>query len=278
MSDLYTQVVNSPPGRMIAGRVGLPQPTQLERHEPGAPVVAGAVLSGGAPRGRLGKRIEQAAGRRSARAKPETSDCPGQGARLRRHRHRRLDRAGRAAALLPPQREAGAALRPRRRARHAPGRPAAAGGDRAAGPGGLHPLARQGDRPRHRRAAGLRRRGRRGGDRLDPALPALAPLGLRLRPGDRGRQGGDEDARGRLGAPARRQGGAGHRRLARHRRGDRHHPAPRRRRARPARRAGALRRPRPRSPRGSAPRRSSSTSPTPTRRCRSPRRSPTAST
>ncbi len=75
MSDLYTQVVNSPPGRMIAGRVGLPQPTQLERHEPGAPVVSGAVLSGGAPRGRLGKRVEQVLGDAGA-AKPETSSSP----------------------------------------------------------------------------------------------------------------------------------------------------------------------------------------------------------
>ncbi len=75
MSDLYTQVVNSPPGRMIAGRVGLPQPTQLERHQPGAPVVSGAVLSGGAPRGRLGKRIEQVLGDAGA-AKPETSSSP----------------------------------------------------------------------------------------------------------------------------------------------------------------------------------------------------------
>jgi 3-oxoacyl-[acyl-carrier protein] reductase len=75
MSDLYTQVVNSPPGRMIAGRVGLPQPAKLERHEPGAPVVSGAVLSGGAPRGRLGKRLEQVLGEAGA-AKPETSSSP----------------------------------------------------------------------------------------------------------------------------------------------------------------------------------------------------------
>jgi 3-oxoacyl-[acyl-carrier protein] reductase len=60
---------------MIAGRVGLPQPTQLERHEPGAPVVSGAVLSGGAPRGRLGKRVEQVLGDVGA-AKPETSSSP----------------------------------------------------------------------------------------------------------------------------------------------------------------------------------------------------------
>ena len=75
MSDLYTQVVTSPPGRMIAGRVGLPQPTQLERHEPGALVIAGAVLSGGAPRGRLAKRIEQVLGNAGA-AKPETTGAP----------------------------------------------------------------------------------------------------------------------------------------------------------------------------------------------------------
>ena len=75
MSDLYTQVVNSPPGRMIAGRVGLPQPTQLERHQPGAPVIAGTVLSGGAPRGRLGRRIEQVLGNVGA-AKPETTGAP----------------------------------------------------------------------------------------------------------------------------------------------------------------------------------------------------------
>jgi 3-oxoacyl-[acyl-carrier protein] reductase len=60
---------------MIAGRVGLPQPTKLERHEPGAPVVSGAVLSGGAPRGRLGKRVEQVLGDAGA-AKPETSSSP----------------------------------------------------------------------------------------------------------------------------------------------------------------------------------------------------------
>ena len=57
---------------MIAGRVGLPQPTQLERQETGAPVISGAVLSGGAPRLRLGKRLEQVLGEIGA-AKPETS-------------------------------------------------------------------------------------------------------------------------------------------------------------------------------------------------------------
>jgi 3-oxoacyl-[acyl-carrier protein] reductase len=75
MSDLYTQVVNSPPGRMIAGRVGLPQPTQMERYEPGAPVVSGTVLNGGAPHGRLGQRVERLLGEIGA-ARPETAGAP----------------------------------------------------------------------------------------------------------------------------------------------------------------------------------------------------------
>jgi 3-oxoacyl-[acyl-carrier protein] reductase len=75
MSDLYSQVVNSPPGRMIAKRVGLPQPATLERHEPGGPIVSGPVLLGGAPRGRLEKRLEQFLGQIGA-ARPETSSAP----------------------------------------------------------------------------------------------------------------------------------------------------------------------------------------------------------
>jgi 3-oxoacyl-[acyl-carrier protein] reductase len=61
-TDLYSQVVNSPPGRLIAPRLGLPQPPKLERHEPGAPVVSGSVLLGGAPGGRLGKQLEKLVG------------------------------------------------------------------------------------------------------------------------------------------------------------------------------------------------------------------------
>lgn len=75
MSDLYSQVVNSPPGRLIASRVGLPQPAKLERHEPGAPVVSGAVLFGAAPRGRLGKPVERLLGAIGA-SRPETADAP----------------------------------------------------------------------------------------------------------------------------------------------------------------------------------------------------------
>jgi 3-oxoacyl-[acyl-carrier protein] reductase len=57
MSDRYSQVVNSFPAKLVAGRVGLPQPVTLERHEPGAPVVSGRVLLGGAPGGRLAEPL-----------------------------------------------------------------------------------------------------------------------------------------------------------------------------------------------------------------------------
>jgi 3-oxoacyl-[acyl-carrier protein] reductase len=75
MSDLYSQVVNSPPGRFLASRVGLPQPVELDRHTPGAPVVSGAVLIGGAPGGRLGKQLERVMGTIEA-PRPQKSDSP----------------------------------------------------------------------------------------------------------------------------------------------------------------------------------------------------------
>jgi 3-oxoacyl-[acyl-carrier protein] reductase len=75
MSDLYTQIVNSPPGRLIAPRVGLPRPTRLKRHTPGESPEAGAVLSGAARGGRLGKALERTLGNLGAR-RPEMSDGP----------------------------------------------------------------------------------------------------------------------------------------------------------------------------------------------------------
>jgi 3-oxoacyl-[acyl-carrier protein] reductase len=73
VSDLYSQVVNSPPGRFLAPRVGLPQPVELERYSPGAPVISGAVLFGASPGGRLGKPVEQLLGEVAA-PRPEKSD------------------------------------------------------------------------------------------------------------------------------------------------------------------------------------------------------------
>jgi 3-oxoacyl-[acyl-carrier protein] reductase len=57
--DLYAQAVNSLPGRLIAGRVGLPRPVKLQRHRPGMPVISGPVLLGAAPGGRLGPSLER---------------------------------------------------------------------------------------------------------------------------------------------------------------------------------------------------------------------------
>ena len=171
-------------------QLGLPQPVDAR-----APPRGRAGRSAAAALRRRPRRPPRAAaegGPRPDQGRTRRRRGQGQGARLRRLRDRRLDRAGRAAALLLPRR------RPPRSATAASivlGTPARRGGldpgrDRAAGARGLHPLARQGDRrPRRDRAAGLRRRGRRGAARLDAALPALAPLGLRLRPGDRGRHG-----------------------------------------------------------------------------------------
>jgi 3-oxoacyl-[acyl-carrier protein] reductase len=61
---------------MIAGRVGLPQPATLERHESSAAAEpAGAVLSGAAPGGRLGKPVERLLGDIGA-PPPAKSDSP----------------------------------------------------------------------------------------------------------------------------------------------------------------------------------------------------------
>jgi 3-oxoacyl-[acyl-carrier protein] reductase len=75
MSDLYAQLVNSSPGRLIAPRVGLPQPAKLERHTPGDVSQVGAVLAGAAPEGRLAKPLERLLGEMGA-PRPEKSDGP----------------------------------------------------------------------------------------------------------------------------------------------------------------------------------------------------------
>ena len=57
MPDRYSQVVNAPVVSTIARQVGLPQPVDLDRYKPGAPVIAGPVLSGAAPEGRLQRAL-----------------------------------------------------------------------------------------------------------------------------------------------------------------------------------------------------------------------------
>jgi 3-oxoacyl-[acyl-carrier protein] reductase len=75
VSDLYAQLVNSPPGRAIAPRIGLPRPVELERQATGKAEEAGAVLTGAAPGGRLGKPLERLLGEIGA-PPPERSDSP----------------------------------------------------------------------------------------------------------------------------------------------------------------------------------------------------------
>jgi len=75
MSDLYAQLVNSPPGKLIAPRVGLPRPVELRRHAAGEDEAPGAVLSGAAPGGRLGKQLERLLGEIGA-PRPQKSDSP----------------------------------------------------------------------------------------------------------------------------------------------------------------------------------------------------------
>ena len=48
MSDWYEQLTNSAIGKQLTGLLGLPAPVPLRRHEPGAPLVDGPVLLGGA--------------------------------------------------------------------------------------------------------------------------------------------------------------------------------------------------------------------------------------
>lgn len=53
MTDRYAQLARSRPGGLLARKLGLPRPVDLERHRPGDPVIRGRVLLGGAPGGRM---------------------------------------------------------------------------------------------------------------------------------------------------------------------------------------------------------------------------------
>lgn len=65
-NDLYSQIVNSPPGGFLAKRVGLPQPVTLDRYRESQPVVSGEVLVGMAPNGRLAEAIADTLGQAQA--------------------------------------------------------------------------------------------------------------------------------------------------------------------------------------------------------------------
>jgi 3-oxoacyl-[acyl-carrier protein] reductase len=57
MPDRYQQLAESPPGRFVVKRLGLPRPSRLRRYEPGQAVLDGPALLGGAPDGRLAAAI-----------------------------------------------------------------------------------------------------------------------------------------------------------------------------------------------------------------------------
>ncbi|CPV33378.1 3-oxoacyl-ACP reductase [Mycobacteroides abscessus] len=56
--DLYALLVNSGPGNLLAGRLGIPQPEKLRRYKKGQPALAGPVLVGG--EGRLAEPLRAA--------------------------------------------------------------------------------------------------------------------------------------------------------------------------------------------------------------------------
>ncbi len=59
MSDTYANLVNTPVGKLVARRVGLPLPPRLERHQPALPVIDGPVLVGGAANGSLAGTLDR---------------------------------------------------------------------------------------------------------------------------------------------------------------------------------------------------------------------------
>ena len=236
MSDRYQSLIHTPVGQLLAKNLGPPQPgppralhrgrTAGHRHGRRRRRRTARQVRGDGPR--RARHLRRAGRRGRGRRRPEV-----QGSGLRRHRDHLLGRARGPPGVLHP-----AAAQPRdlpadRRARHSPGvHELRRGAGRPACSGGVHPFAGQGGRPRRHRPARVRRTRRRRRARLHAGVPALAEVGLRLRPGgpdrlarrDRGRRGG----RG-LDPSAGRQGGDRHRRQSRHRRADRPRPPPRRR-------------------------------------------------
>ncbi|MBA0123956.1 3-oxoacyl-ACP reductase [Haloechinothrix sp. YIM 98757] len=59
MADRYQQFTNSPVGKFVVGKLGLPSPTPLRRYQPGQPLLEGPALVGAAPGGRLEKTVTE---------------------------------------------------------------------------------------------------------------------------------------------------------------------------------------------------------------------------
>ena len=59
MADRYTSFANSPAGRALVKRLGLPDPPRLRRYRPGEALTEGPVLLGAAPGGRLAAPVHK---------------------------------------------------------------------------------------------------------------------------------------------------------------------------------------------------------------------------
>jgi len=57
MADRYSQLINTPVGKVLSKQLGLPSPVTLDRYSPGQPVISGPVLLGAAPGGKLAKSV-----------------------------------------------------------------------------------------------------------------------------------------------------------------------------------------------------------------------------
>ena len=57
MTDRYAEITRLPVAGQLVKNLGLPQPVELDRYEPGQPVIQGRVLVGAAPGGRLGEGL-----------------------------------------------------------------------------------------------------------------------------------------------------------------------------------------------------------------------------
>ena len=233
MTDRYQDFVQSPIGRLLVKNLGLPAPVPLERYAEGDPLVTGTVPDrwqrAGWPESLPGlldvleRDPHPAGGPRHPLPRPGP----------RRHRPHRLLAARRAARLLRPADAQPRDLPSPGRHRHPARDRRRSRARRPARSRGLHPLARQGGRPRRDRPARVRRRGCDEGGLLSTLAFLLSPksayvsgqvVRIGTTPDHTERRRGD-----RLAAPARGQGRAGHRRQPRHRRADRPRAAPRRR-------------------------------------------------
>ena len=188
MSDRYQGFVQTPIGKLLVKNLGLPNPVAARALRRGRTrsSTAPSLVGGSGRLGRVAHRARSttsASRRRDHRGRRRDVQGPG----LRRHRHQPPPTLVAAPATSSPRCCAASSRCARVVVLGTPPEPGR--GQRArrpARPRGLHPLPRQGDRPRQHRPARVRRPGRRGGHRLHPGLPALPQVRLRLRPGRSG--------------------------------------------------------------------------------------------